>query len=454
VQLLADSQQPGSINVDPSDPKDLVASHREMLLQLQAALHQVEDAPREALALWERVRPQIAGEFREAVGAGVQSGQIAGPLRQLAEADKKVFVPAAYWAEKQEAESDSKLEAPDTAQMAGKFVQAEAELKDADRLFKEGLKLASGLGKLAGLSQPSEVKKIVDLVMTPGTIVEKLEQARKNGIATTAVELVAKVSGATGTLVKTVGEVGTKVIEARKALLVAKGATDAAKQLEGVAANFRKLVKAGEMIGKAASYAAVIADGFKLVAAVADGDWSKALSAGKDLAIDAAPLLLGPEVSGPLTVVVLVVQAELEAISLAARIIRHCRDETVRLAALDFVEECNVVAKLARSLVADCQVMLNSSSPSVQDVAYKQANREAAVVSKAIRVLATHVNSTSTDAIGGHPKVVAALGRDAINAMAIVFDENDGALLVAQQVADVFKGANSMAKFVGENYKN
>ena len=35
--------------------------------------------------------------------------------------------------------------------------------------------------------------------------------------------------------------------------------------------------------------------------------------------------------------------------------------------------------------------------------------------------------------------------------MTIVYDEKDGALLVAQQVADVFKGANSMAKFVGEN---
>ena len=32
VQLLADPQQLGSINVDPSDPKDLVAAHRDAAL--------------------------------------------------------------------------------------------------------------------------------------------------------------------------------------------------------------------------------------------------------------------------------------------------------------------------------------------------------------------------------------------------------------------------------------
>jgi len=457
VQLLADEQQLGSINVDPSDPKDLVAAHRDMLLRLQHALHWVKDSPVEALDLWDKVRSQIAGELGKAVDAGLESGKIAGPLRQLAEAEKERFVPAAYWAAKHKAEGESKLEAPDAAQMAGKFTQAEAELKDADRLFKESLKLTSGLGNLAGLSQPAEVKKIVDLVMTPGTIVEKLEQARKNGIATTAVELVVQVSKATGTLVKTVGQVGTKVIEARKALALANGATkvatDAVKQLEGVAANFQKLVKAGEMIGKAASYAAVIADGFKLVSAVYHGDWSKALSAGKDLAFDAAPLLLGAEVAGPLTVVVGVVQAELEAIRLAAGILRSAKVATVSLAALDFVEQCNVVAKPARSLVADCDLMLDESKPpGVREVAERKANGQAATVSNAIRELSSHVSRKSKDAIGGHPELVEALGREAIAAMNL--DWGDNALLVRNQIQDVFHGANQMARFVGEKYKN
>ena len=119
-------------------------------------------------------------------------------MRQLAEAGKKLFVPAAYQAEKDEAVGNSELQAPDAAQMAGRFAQAEAELKEAEELFKKSLKLVSGLGKLAGVEQPAKVKKIVDMVMAPGTIVEKLEQARKNGIATTAVELVAKVTEATG----------------------------------------------------------------------------------------------------------------------------------------------------------------------------------------------------------------------------------------------------------------
>lgn len=50
--------------------------------------------------------------------------------------------------------------------------------------------------------------------------------------------------------------------------------------------------------------------------------------------------------------------------------------------------------------------------------------------------------------------MVASLGRPAIAAMAIVFDANDGVVPVAQQVADLFPGANTMAKYVKEHYTN
>jgi hypothetical protein len=152
---------------------------------------------------------------------------------------------------------------------------------------------------------------------------------------------------------------------------------------------------------------------------------------------------------------IIVVKAELEAIKLAAAFIRWCKDEMVRQAALDFVNGCNVIANgAARALVADCYLFINATNQKVRDMALAQANREAAKVSKEIGTLSTHVTSRAKNAIGGYPPVVAALGGDAMTAMTVIYDENDGALLVAQQIDIVFKGANAMAKYVGENYRN
>jgi hypothetical protein len=169
---------------------------------------------------------------------------------------------------------------------------------------------------------------------------------------------------------------------------------------------------------------------------------------------DGAPLALGEDLAGPLSIAIIAVKADLEAIRLAA-FIRWCKDEMVRQASLDFVGQCNVIAKGgARSLVADCDLLLNASNPKIQAAALERANREAAKVSKALKDLSSHVTTKAKDAIGGYPPVVAALGRPALTAMAVVYDEKDGVLLVAQQIDDVFKGANAMAKFVKKNYTN
>ena len=144
---------------------------------------------------------------------------------------------------------------------------------------------------------------------------------------------------------------------------------------------------------------------------------------------------------------------ELALIRRGAELIRRCKDDTVREAALDFVEQCNVIADKAFSLVANCDLMLDESKPpGVREIAEREANREAGSISNDIHKLSSHLSDTSEDAIGGHPKVVDALGSEAIAAMNVDWGENP--LLVAQQIKDVFEGANRMAKFVGENYKN
>jgi hypothetical protein len=452
-------KQPGPIDVSPSDAHDLVSAHRDLLVNLHTALVMIKTTPVQALALWEKISPAVHGEVEKSLAAGLAASELAGVRQQMTYLNDTLFAPAAYAAAKRDAEAQGGLEAPDTALLADRFKKAEGELEEANKLFEESLKIAAGTAKLAGLGAPKEVKEIIEMVMLPGSIDEKLAYARKHGMAGTAAELLAKVTGATGTIIKNVGEVGEKVLDARKAIVLSRGASkatkEAAERLEKVAGKFKKLAAAGKAIGTAASYAAVIADGVKLVSALSRGDYDEALKAGSDMAIDAAPLLLGEDVAGPLAVVVVVVKSELEVWKLAAEFIRWCKDETVRQAAESFVKQCDVIAKgAAIGLVADCTLLLNASSASVQAIALKKANQEAANVSKGIRALATHVTSKGKDAIGGYPDVVASLGRPAIAAMGVVFDENDGVLLVANQIADVFHGANEMAKYVKAHYTN
>ena len=450
--LVKNYREPGPLDVSPSSERDLLALHRDMLANFRTALILVKSDPQTALSLWEHTSPALWQELAKSTAAGLSGADAGKQLDYVA----KHFEAAGYGAAKRKAEDDSSLAAPDAAQMAGKLTQAEAELGQARELFEQGMKLGSSLGQLAGTEAPKEVEEIIEMVMLPGSIEEKLAYARKHGIAGTAVELVGKVTGATGTLIRNVGETGEKVLEARRAIVLGRGASQATKvaaeQLEQLAGKFKKLAQIGKALGTAASYAAVIADGIKLVSAIRDGDYNEALKAGSDLAIDSAPLLLGADVAAPLAAVVVVIKAELEVFKLAAAFIRYCKDEMVRQAAADFIGQCNVIASVARGLVADCELLTGASSAGVQEIAMKKASEEASQVSKGIDALASHLGSHASNAIGAYPTVVASLGRPAIAAMQD--QQPDDLLSVADRVAAVFKGANAMAKYVKESYTN
>jgi len=459
---------PASLDVSPSDPADLTSAHRRLLQVLQQALLQVAPAAQQALDAWERVAPDLRREVAAGAKFGFDAATLGGVRDQLDYLEKKIFVPGAYHAAKRAAEAASDLSSPDLVVMAPKLAKAEQELGEARSLWETALKIGSSAGAEgqgtvkpgpAIGDAPKTVKEIIEIVQLPGTIAEKLEAARKRGIATTATELVAKVGAATGATLKLVGETGEKIVEARKAFVVARAGEKAAEktveQLEKAAGKFKKLADKAKAIGRGASYAAVIADGIRLVSALRDGDYGALADAAVDLVQDAAPLAFGEDLAGPLAIAIIAVKADIEAIHLAAAFIRYCKDERVRQAANDFIADCNRIANGgARQLVADCLLMINADSPKVQQIALEQANREAAAVSKAMRALASQVESTSLDLIGGYPPVVHALGSEALSALTVTFDEKDGALLVAQQIDQIFKGANAMAKYVGENYKN
>ncbi|MGZ5656203.1 MAG: hypothetical protein ACXWJI_01215 [Caldimonas sp.] len=470
IKNLADKWEhpSASLDITPSEPKYLVADHRRLLLGLQRAIAQIAPAPQEALDTWERVAPGLRREVAAGVKFGIDA-KASGDTRDLLDyLEKQVFVPGAYQAAKREAVVNSKLTSPDLVLMAPRLAKAEHELGEAQSLWDEALKIGSSAGAEAHTivkpegaigDAPKTVKEIIEIVQLPGTIQEKLEAASKRGIATTAADLVAKVSAATGSTLKLVSETGEKFIKARIKVLVErsgpKAAEKAIEQLEKAAGRFKKLGAAAKAIGTAASFAAVIADGVRLVVALRDGDYGEVADAAVDMLEDAAPLAFGDEIAGPLAIAIIAVKADIEAIHLAAAAIRQFRDERVRQAAGDFVAECDRIGQGgAKQLVADCLLLINATNPKVQQVALGQANREAATVSKAIRSLSSQVTSKSLDLIGGYPPVVKALGSAAITAMTVTFDEKDGALLVAQQIDDVFKGANAMAAYVQEHYKH
>jgi len=443
-----------SLDVSPSDPGDLVSAHRRLLQGLQQAVAQIKPAAQEALASWERVAPGLRREVAAGTKHGHDAKTLDNVLAQLVYLEVQVFVPGAYRAAKREAEANSSLTSPDLVLMAPKLAKAERELGEAQSLWEEVLRVGGSPGE-----KPNTFKEIIEIVQLPGTIKEKLEAANGRGIATTAADLVAKVGAATGSTLKLVGETGEHFIEGRIKVLAErsgrKAAEKAIEQLEKVAGRFKKLAAAGKAISAAAGYAAVIADGVRLVAALRDGDWSAAGDAAVDIVEDAAPLVFGEDIAGPLAIAIIAVKADIEAIHLGAAAIRYFKDERVRQAAAGFIAECDRIGQGgAKQLVADCLLLINATNPKVQQVALTQANREAATVSKAIRALSSQVTSKSLDLIGGYPPVVKALGSAAISAMAVTFDEKDGALLVAQQIDDVFKGANAMAAYVLEHYKH
>jgi hypothetical protein len=452
------SHPKAKVSVGAFDASDLIGEHRTLLLGLHAGVVLVKPDPAKALQLWERVAPALRSAVSGATASGVAPDAVGATLGYLDQLDKELFVPAAYYAAEREASASSTLETPDTAQFAAKLRRAENELMSADELFGTTVSVASGIANLGGFQKPGQVKDIIELVMLKGSIEDKLKEARKRGIATTTAELVSKVTGATGVLIKTVGGVGKAAAEAQRAILLAratsKATTQAAEELSKLAGKFEKLAKLGESLGKAASAAAIIAGGVRLVGALRDGKFSEAGAALLDMAVDAAPLVIGEAGGVALTGIIFLVKTELAAIHMAAEFIRWCRDETVRQAALSFIEQCVRLTPTARTFVAACDVMLQETNPGVQAIAERRATAKAKVVYDGMRALQSHVFATTRDAIGGHPALVKALGPEARSALELPFSAEDGALMVAQQIASVFKGANTMALFVKATYKN
>ena len=452
--------QTGSIDpadTSPADPARLLSQHLDLLINLQQALAARAHSPADALTSWERIHPTLVGEV-EAAKSVVDQGTVTTVEGQIAEANQN-FVGAAYHSAERAAEGH--LEAPDLEEQKAHLERAEHELLEANKLWESASKvMASGVNKAFGIKETNE---IIELVKLPGTIQEQMERTREKGVITqvgTAVELVGKIKGGTASLIKITAKTGERYCAGVAKLAASQGNKVLLKEVEEAAEQWKWLGETAESLGTVASVISLIGDSISLVDSIRVGNWEEAAAQAADMAVDAAPLLLGAEVAAPLAGAVVLVKAEMQAIHDAAAFIRYCQDEQVREATGDFVKGLtDHVYPWATKLAANVDVMLDPTQPaSVQSAAMDQVNMDAKETWQGVK----HVTGTYLEPLARlSPAAYEGMGHEAV----AVFNEGDLsmpaetkegviALAVVEKVATIFHGANLMAKYVHEHYTN
>ncbi len=439
-----------------TDEAELLSHHRELLISLQHALATRAHDPADALRVWELIHPALWDEVA-AAKAEVDDGVVAAVESQITEAGQE-FVGAAYHAAERAAEGH--LEAPDLEEQKAHLERAEQELLEAKKLWESASKvMASGVDRAFDLKGTNE---IIELVTLPGTIQEKMEKARQRDIigrSGSAVELVGKVTGAAATLVKVSSTVGERYCAAMAGRAAAQGNKVLLREIEASAEQWKWLGETAESFGTAASVITLIGEGISLVGYIREGNWEEAAAQAADMAVDAAPLLLGAEVAAPLAGAVILVKAEMQAIHDAAAFIRYCKDEQVREATESYVKALTEhVQPWAARLAADVEVMLDPSQPAeVQRAAMHEVDKDATNTWHGVEFVAGHY----LEPLARVSSVVyASMGADAYNVFgaenfSMPAETKDGviALAVADKVARIFHGANLMAKYVHDHYK-
>jgi len=440
-----------------ADEAALLSHHHDLLISLQHALAARAHDPADALRAWELIHSALWDEVA-AAKSEVDDDVVATVERQITEAGQE-FVGAAYHAAERAAEGH--LEAPDLEQQKVHLENAEKELLEAKKLWESASKvMASGIDRAFDLKGTNE---IIELVRLPGTIQEKVEKARAKGIILgtgTAVELVGKVTGAAATLVKVSATAGERYCAAMARRAAAQGNKVLLREIEASAEQWKWLGETAESFGTAASVITLIGEGISLVGYIREGNWEEAAAQAADMAVDAAPLLLGAEIAAPLAGAVILVKAEMQAIHDAAEFIRYCKDEQVREATESYVKALTQhVQPWAARLAADVEVMLDPTQPAeVQRAAMHEVNKDATNTWQGVEFVAGHyleplarVSSVVYASMGAE-----AYGVFGAENFSMPAETKDGviALAVVDKVARIFHGANLMAKYVHDHYKN
>ncbi|HET6874911.1 MAG TPA: hypothetical protein VFH70_09045 [Acidimicrobiales bacterium] len=444
-------------DTSPADPAHLLPAHLDLLIELQGALAARPKRPADALKAWERIHKKLE-QVVQAASKVVDKDTVDTVARQISSADRD-FVGAAY--HRAEEAAEGQLEAPDAEQQRVHVENAEKDLLEAKKLWDSVHKvMGSGVDKALGIDGTGE---IIELAEMPGTIQEKLEAAKKKsmlGQAGTAVELAGKIKGATASLMKISADVGERYCGRVAKLAESQGNKVLMKEAEEAAEQWKFLGETAKNLGTAATVIALIGDAISMVDDIRNGKWSEVASDAAEMAVDAAPLLLGAEVAAPLAGVVVLVKAEMEAIHLAAEFSRWCKDEQVREACANYVQGLTKdVNPWATKLVANVEVMLDASQPeAVQAAAMAQVDKDAKNTWQGVK----HVAGVYLEPLAQRaPDVFESMGKEAVavfttEELTMPAETADGviALAVLEKVQKIFHGSNLMAKYVVDHYKN
>jgi len=434
--------------------------HRDLLQNLRVALilmYSGQPGNRlRALALFEPLETEFGPALRRAEEVGIPVADIAAVRKQLNYLSEQLIRPAAYHEAHDEALAHSDLKSPDLVFQQERLEKAEKEFEAGQQMAEETTKLTGEAVTQIAIGESGMGKDLVELVRLPGSIKEKLDWAKKNGYlakTATAAELVSKILGGANTVANVSFTVCERYAHAQHALALVQGATQQAERWEKVATGWGEKLRALDRIGRVLGVIGAIADGLKLIRAIIRGDWEEALNEAGSVMVDVMGVL-GAADAGPLLGgITIVIKAEIAALSDAAAFIRWCREETVRDAAEAFIVACDQVAKAsAFDFVADAELLFDPSHATLSDIAGKQLMLHASYLKKGLSYIGSQLNSSEKNRLGGQPQLVAALGESAVHALSNPLDTPDDPLTLAEQVRDVFAGANAMAQYVRKSY--
>jgi hypothetical protein len=441
----------------PAEPTytNLLTQHIQILSELYQAVIVRSSNPQGALASWNAIKPLI---HAEADAARAELKNVDEIVQQIAYDGDAVFQTNAY--ESAVKQGGSKVEAPDAGLHQADLDKAQSEFLDAEKFWEDSTKLMSKVAtKETGVES---IQDIIELVEMPGTIEEKLEKAKTMpalGQLTTVVELVGKIQGATKQILGVVAEFGERYCKGAAELALKKGEKELAEQIGEKAEEWAKLGKSVKVLATAATVASLIADGLSLLDDIRNGDWDAVIGDATSTGEDVAPLALGEDVAGPLTLVVVGVKVEMELLHEWAEIIRAINDEKVREAAGAFVDGMvSQVYPWAQNLVGNAETMQDASlDAQVQQAAQAQLASSAQNTLAAVR----YVVGAFLPSIEQFDDVYNALGQDAIAALAVDSFENPvdvGGVVIFQAVIDrvqaIFHGTNLMGAYVRDHYKH
>jgi hypothetical protein len=334
-----------------------------------------------------------------------------------------------------------------------------AEELAAEKVFDIALEHA-GLSAGAG-------KAILEMAKSPHEIHKLLEEFKKKGVigkTVTVADMADKLLAVRNATVK----VGLTVIR-RYAVGVVEKAVE-----PGVIRHWTHIAEwAGEKleylekVEKVAGVITLAVSAIKVIDAIRQGKWGEAF---KEAATTGAGYLAGVAIKGSaaatgessagmamggagvVATAVVVVAAEIEALSGAAAMIRYCRKARIREAAMMFVNQCVDAAQLgARDFVADTKLLADTTTADERSLMLQNLKSYAKYWQRDLENMSKQVNDSRVVRIGGQPALRDALGTETLQVL-----QTAGAPAsyeqMAEQIRIVFAGANSMTEYVVKNY--